>query len=164
MRARLILPIALLAAGCGGEEGEGVNEGASTNQITQLSTPREETEDPAATTRIEPLLQADLERAGLPGAGCSFSHGRDLLLAASASDAIARIRGQLLHFVQSAPAGPSGGFFEDRQVSISVGRSGEAAAAAGEAARWPARLTLTNRRTGEEQEIAGVWTCGARRD
>ena len=61
-----------------------------------------------------------------------------MLLAATPSDAIARIGGQLLHFAHAAPVGPSGGFFEDRQTSISVGR------------------TDGRRRTGRRVRVAGA--------
>ena len=55
---------------------------------------------------------------------------------------------QTLHFTHSAPVGPSGGFFEDRQVSISVGRTDPPKRRRGDVIGWPARITVTNRRTG----------------
>ena len=79
-----------------------------------------------------------------------------MLLAATAGDAIARINGRLLHLTHAAPMGPSGGFFEDRQISISVGRVGETGADAGS---WPARITVTNRRAEAQIEYDGVWRC-----
>jgi hypothetical protein len=56
--------------------------------------------------------------------------------------------------------GPTGGFFEDRRVSISVGRTGEVAPAAGAAGPWRARITVTNRRANAQVELDGVWRCG----
>ena len=52
--------------------------------------------------------------------------------------------------------GPSGGYFEDRQLSVSVGRIGEATADTG---RWPARIVITNRRAEAQIELDGVWRC-----
>ena len=150
----------LLLAGCGGDE---VGEGnATTNQIERLSTPAEEPAgDPDASARLRPLDPGDVTHEGLSGPGCSFTSGGALLLAATAEDAIARIDGSLLHFIHSAPVSPSGGFFEDRQRSISVGRTDAAEGPAQAVAGWPARITVTNRRTGARVELEGIWRCGA---
>src|SRR5690349_21791690 len=150
----------LLLAGCGGGE---VGEGnATTNQIERLSTPAEEPAgDPDASARLQPLDPGDVTHEGLSGPNCSFSSGGNLLLAATAEDAIARIGGSLLHFIDSAPVGPSGGFFEDRQRSISVGRTEATEGPAQAVAGWPARITVTNRRTGARIELEGIWRCGA---
>ena len=113
------------------------------------------------TARLQPLDPGDVTHEGLGGPGCASAAAANLLLAASADDAIARIGGRLLHFAHSAPVGPSGGFFEDRQSSISVGRTDAAAGPAQAAAGWPARITVTNRRTGAQVELAGIWRCGA---
>ncbi|HKR25293.1 MAG TPA: hypothetical protein VJS15_08550, partial [Allosphingosinicella sp.] len=74
-------------------------------------------------------------------------------------DAIARIEGRLLHFTHSSPIGPTGGFFEDRQLSISIGRVGEAPLEGVDS--WPARITVTNRRGEARSELSGVWRCAA---
>jgi hypothetical protein len=73
---------------------------------------------------------------------------------------MARVAGTLHHFAHASPAGPTGGFFEDRQVSISVGRTG--AIVPGEELRgsWPGRITVTNRRAHAQVELDGVWRCG----
>ena len=159
MLARLLFSL-LLLAGC--DRGEGQPEGtANANQIERLSTPVEQTEDPRATVRLEPLSAADLEREGLLGAGCLFTVGDKRLLAAVGGDAVVRIQGEIRHLVHSAPAGATGGFFEDRQLSVSVGRASESGIAVEEGMRWPARITVTNRRAEIEVEQAGAWTCGA---
>lgn len=149
-----------LLAGCGGQAPD--NAVVTANQIERLSTPKLEKADPSATARLEPLSAADLELEGLRGARCGFTDdSRRLLLAANASDAIVRIQGELRHLAHSAPFGPTGGFFEDRQLSVSVGRTSESATAAEEASSWPARITVTNRRTEVQHEMQGFWTCGA---
>ena len=149
-----------ILAGCGADA---VGEGeASTNQIERLSSPvPEPVTDPNASARLQPIDSGDVTHEGLGGPGCGFSSGGNMLLAATAVDAIARIGGALRHFTHSAPVGPSGGFFEDRQMSISVGRTDAAAAAPDAAAGWPARITITNRRTGAQVEMDGIWRCGA---
>ena len=79
------------------------------------------------------------------------------MLAATASDAIARVNGRLYHFNHSSPIGPTGGFFEDRQLSISIGRVADTT---GRAGRGTARMTVTNRRANAQVEIVGTWRCG----
>ena len=156
------LAVLLLLAGCGrgGEPANGA--AASTNQIERLSTPKVEEPDPTATARLQPMTAADLTSEGLTGAGCFFTRDERLLLAAVGSDAIIRIGSALRHLVPSAPVGGTGGFFEDRQIGVSVGRTGEQGTLAGEEAMsWPARLTVTNRRTRAETRLAGTWTCGS---
>ena len=158
MRSRALLAL-LLLAGCG-ESGTG-NRAATANQIERLSTPKVEKQDPRASARLQPITPEDLEREGLAGAGCDFSGEGRLLLAAVGSNAIVRIEGEIRHLLHSAPVGPTGGFFEDRQLSVSVGRTAESGTTAGEAGSWPARVTVTNRRIEIQQEMAGIWTCGA---
>jgi hypothetical protein len=152
---------ALLLAACGGGGGGSEAEGqASANQIVELSTPEEKVVDERASVRLQPLAASDLATEGMAGGGCAFWAGDTMLLAATRSDAIVRVEGALRHLVQSAPHGPTGGFFEDRQLSVSVGRTDEAGAGAGTSGRWPARLTVTNRRAEIEQDLNGAWSCG----
>jgi hypothetical protein len=156
----LAMTISVLLSGCG--SGGGDSEGsADTNQIERLSRPKVEAPDPRASARLEPVTPADLEQEGLLGAGCSFTRDGRILIAVAGSDAIVRHAGELRHLVHSAPAGATGGFFEDRQLSVSVGRTSEQAVAADEGSSWPARMTVTNRRTEAQVEHRGVWTCGA---
>jgi hypothetical protein len=56
--------------------------------------------------------------------------------------------------------GPTGGFFEDRHVSISVGRTGEVPVGEGAAGSWPGRIIITNRRTNVDMRLDGAWRCG----
>ena len=135
---------------------------ATANQIERLSTPDEE---PAADPQRLGAAAAARRRATSPTRGWAaraarFSAAARCCSPRRPSDAIARIGGSLLHFAHSAPVGPSGGFFEDRQISISVGRT-DAATAGRRVGGWPARITVTNRRTGAQVELAGIWRCGA---
>jgi hypothetical protein len=156
MRRGLIL--CLLVAGCGHEAS--VPNGANEAQIERLSTPKQEVVDTQAAARLQPLALADLDQAGMAQPACDFSNERGMLLAVSPADAIARVAGVLRHFAHSSPAGPSGGFFEDRQISISVGRVGEVEPGEGAAGSWPGRITATNRRARAQIELDGVWRCG----
>ena len=155
-----LAPFVLLLAACGDGDGAGENAEVTANQIERLSTPAVPAPDPDAAARLEPLGADDVGGASPSGARCSFVSDGRMLLAATGSDALARVRGELRHLVQSTAAGPTGGFFEDRHLSISVGRTGASGTAAGAGAAWPARLTVTNRRSRQQQEIAGIWTCG----
>ena len=149
----------LLLAGCG-QEDRGTNVVADANQIERLSTPKVEQEDLATSARLQPLSIADLQSEGLGEPGCAFRSGGRLLLVSVGSDSLARIGGRLRHFVHSAPVGESGGFFEDRQVSISVGRTDSEEPGFGERPASPARITVTNRRTEQQVETTGEWRCG----
>ena len=159
MKGRALLAL-LLLAGCGPGGAGGGDGAADTNQIERLSTPKVEKPDPRASAQLQPLTPEDIEREGLLGAGCAFARDGRILLASVGSDALVRHAGELRHLIHSAPVGATGGFFEDRHLSVSIGRTSETAAA-GEASSWPARITITNRRTEAQVELRGVWTCGA---
>ena len=153
------LSFCLLVAGCSKEvpvSNGGVNEA----DIQRLSTPKEEVVDTQAAARVRPLTLSDLDQAGMQTPLCDFSRGGRMLLAVSTADALADVGGTLRHFAHSSPAGPTGGFFEDRQVSISVGRVGEIAPGEGQAGSWPGRITVTNRRARAQIELDGIWRCG----
>ena len=153
---RAVAALALLLAGCGeaGPVSDGTGPGA--NEIRRLSTPEVEVLDPQAPVRPQPLKVADL--AFLPAPACAFGRDGRMLLAVTAGAAIVRVNGRLAHLAHRAPMGPSGGFFGDRRISVSVGRLGETAADAG---AWPARMTITNRRAEAQIEYDGVWRCYA---
>jgi len=146
MRALPILALLLAACGQSGPE-----NGISENQIDRVSRPKEVPDPRPASVRLEPLLMADI---GL--AACLFSRDGETVLAVTAADAAARIEGRLLHLAHSSPVGPTGGFFEDRQISISIGRLSETRGPTG---AWPARATITNRRTQAQGELDGLWIC-----
>jgi hypothetical protein len=157
---RLGLALCLLVAACR-QEVPISNGGANEAQIQRLSTPKvEEVVDSQAAARLVPLAPADLAQAGMTVPLCDFSRDGRMLLAVTPSDAIARVAGTLLHFAHSSPAGPTGGFFEDRQVSVSVGRVGEVAPGEGAAGSWAGRITATNRRAHAQTDLNGIWRWG----
>lgn len=157
---RAALALLLVLAGCGERGPVGEDRGVNENQIERLSTPEVENPDPQAPARPQPLRRADLERVNLTALTCAFGRDGRMLLALSPGDAIVRVGGTLHHLVHASPVGPTGGFFEDRQISISVGRTGEIPPGAGAAGSWPARITVTNRRAEAQVELDGVWRCG----
>lgn len=151
------LPLLCLAlAACGAADGDN----ATTDQIERLSTPENLVEDVSNTARLEPLQPADGTRGPPQGGLCSFRRGAHYLLISSPSDVVARLNGELRHFVRSGQVDETGGFFEDRQVSISVGRTSPELVP-GEAWSWPASITVTNRRTQVRSRVDGVWQCNA---
>jgi len=151
--------LCLLVAGCGHDVPVS-NGGANEAQIQRLSTPKQVVVDTQAAARLRPLTNIDLARAGMAGPACDFSRDGRMLLAVSAGDAIANVAGTLRHFAHASPAGPTGGFFEDRQVSISVGRLGQVVPGQSEVGSWPGRITATNRRARAQVELDGIWRCG----
>ena len=160
MRSAAIILMLVLAAGCG-DDGSGEGK-ADANQLARLSTPEPPpVEDPLALVRLEPLGAGDITSEGLGGPGCSFIRGTQVLVVANEEDAIARIGGRTLHFAPATPPGPSGGFFEERQRSISIGRTDAADTAGSALEGWPARIVVTNRRGGARIERDGLWRCGA---
>jgi hypothetical protein len=148
MRTRMAALLTLLAAACG----ENGNGNASREQIERLSRPAEnKVEDVSRTARLQPLQQADA--ASLPRASCRFVRENRVYVLGSAEGALARIGGGLRTLVPAGPVGETGGFFEDRQLSLSVG----AGTAVGSG-----RVLVTNRRTGAQTMILGIWNCGGR--
>ncbi len=141
----------VLLAGCGG--GGRDTEAPDTNEIRRLSAPANVVaDDNRDSASIAPLRPEDLDTFGEGAALCRFLRNDQLFVAASRDDAVARVAGTLRHFVQTTPPGPTGVFLEDRQISISIGRTDSGGAA---------RLTVTNRRTGVQERWAGDWRCTA---
>ena len=126
MRRALALALLALAACGGGESGAGVKVDA--NQIERLSHPKTQPQvDPQISARPQPLTGADLTGAGMSDPPrCDFSTDGHRLFAAQGGDAIARIDNRLLHFDQTSPAGPTGTFVSDRELSVSIGRTNDA--------------------------------------
>jgi hypothetical protein len=154
----LALLLALVLAACG--NGEDTRANVTAEQIERLALPPETKSDPLAAVRLEPIASADLEREGVVGVGCAFTRDRRLLLATAGSNAVVRIGGTVRHLVNTGPIGPSGGFFEDRQLTVSVGRTSAAGTGGDEAGSWPAHLRVGHRRGEVHREYRGVWTCG----
>ncbi len=147
MKARLLVAAACLLAGCDA----GGNRAAETDQIERLSRPQNVTVPSGNPAGLLPLTPEDLAGEDYAGAPCAFTADGRLLLAASGEGALARLEDGLRHLVPSGPVGPSGGYFEERQVSVSIGRDAD-----GEGA---ARARVTHRRAEAQEDIMGDWTC-----
>ncbi len=159
---RVVAALALLPlSACGGDQGT-ANAKVDTNQIERLAHPKTEPEvDPQISARPQPLTGADLRNAGMSDPPrCDFSAAGHRLFAAQGGDAIARVNAMVSHFDQPSPAGPTGTFVTDRELSISIGRTDEIDPGGTGDDRWPARLTATNRRTRAQVELTGTWRCG----
>ena len=148
---RALTALFVLAAACDGEPAER-NEGPTLEQIREVSTPSNDAAaNVAGSIVFQPLTTADLAGSGFTERDCRFVRNGQLLVAAGGGAAIARIGGGLRHFVPAAPPAATGAFLEDRQISVSIGRTAPDGTAA--------RLAVTNRRTGAEDQWAGDWTC-----
>jgi len=156
-----VLAAALMLAACGAGGGTGANGAASENQIERLSTPKEVEPDLSATARLQPITFDEADREGLLGAGCEFSAEAGMLLIAVHGIGAVRTGGRIRRLAPAAPVDGTGGFFQDGELSVSVGRTSDVATPLDEGSSWPARITVTNRRTGARQQLRGVWTCGA---
>jgi len=153
------LPILLLMlAGCRAEGDGHMASAPDLNQIERLSTPPEAVDDPKAGARLEPLSPQDLAGAGMAGVACGFTSGGALLLAARGGDTLIKHSGVLIHLAQSSPMGPSGGYFEERRLRISIGRT-EAGAAYDQTGAAPARAMITDRTNQAQVELTGIWAC-----
>lgn len=160
---RHMLAFVLLALAACGRGQSGGETKVDANQIERLAHPKAEPQiDTQISARPQPLTGADLTGAGMPDPPrCDFSADGHRLFAAQGGDSIARINGNLLHFDQTSPAGPTGTYVTDRQLSISIGRTDGIDPGGTGDDRWPARLTATNRRTRAQVELTGTWRCGA---
>lgn len=148
---RLIFLIPALMAFSACNSAPGDEQAPNTQQIENLSKIEEEPKaDPRESVRLQSLASEDL-LLGSDG-GCRFTAQRGILLATAGEGAVARLGDELRTLIPTGPAGPSGGFYEQGQMSISVGR-GEGAT--------PDRLAVTNRRTGAHVVERGAWECGS---
>lgn len=156
MRIALLL---LLGAGAGCGDRASRQDAPTTNQIERLSTPKPETGDPEVSARLQPIMRADLAPAGLAGTTCLFSQGGRIYLAVVRGTAVVRISGRTRHLAQTGPMAASGAFFEDREVSVSIGRTDKADERPDDASSWAARITVTNRQTEVRRRGFGTWSC-----
>jgi len=157
----VVLFVLLALAACGGG-GNGGGAKVDANQLERLSRPKEEPKaaDPQISARPQPLTGADLRGAGLPDPPrCDFSNAGHRLFAVQGGGGIAKVENVLIRFNQPGPASATGTFVTDGQLSVSVGRTDTIDPGGTGDDRWPARLTVTNRRTGARVELAGTWRC-----
>jgi hypothetical protein len=171
MRTLMISGAAALLAGCGGGGGGGsgetepLNEQQLSETIVEVAEARPNlTPGPPGPSLVR-LSREDVERGLPPGAGCDFSDGGELLFVAQdAGQALARVNGLAVSFRAEGRIGPSGGFFTTPRYRLSIAPLSRGGVEIAQSTTWPARLVLTDRRSGEktnELRREGTWRCGA---
>jgi hypothetical protein len=172
MRAAwFLLGAAAALAGCGGGGGEGAQEAVPLNDaqlaetIENIAEARPAAEAGPPGPSLVKVSREDVEAALPPGAGCDFSDAGEMLFVAGPSgQALARVSGLPVRFQAQGEVGPSGGFFATPRYRVSIAPLTRGGVEIGASTTWPARLVLTDRRSGEkanELRMEGTWRCGA---
>lgn len=133
-------------AGCGGGDPQ-----VNSAQLNRIAFQRNELVDVGLTARLQPL-GAFAAPADYRGPVCRFSRGADTLVVAFGNAAAARIDGRLRGFRAEAMVGPTGGFYRDEELALSIGVAPNA----------PARARVTNRLTEAREDAEGSWVCETR--
>ena len=147
MRAATALVLALLAAGCGRRD----DGAASSEQLNRIAFQQNRMADIGRTARLQPL-GAFAAPADYQGPICRFTQGTELLVVAFGNAAAARVDGVLRTFQAQAMIGPTGGFYRDNELALSIGVEPDE----------PARARVTNRVTEAQEDAYGVWACERR--
>ena len=144
MRVGPGLALLILTQGCGEDRDAQVNS----QMLNRIAFQHNEARDLGASARLQPTtaVAAPPDHAGL---ACRFTHGEALLVQAFGAGASARVNGALRAFRAEGPVGPTGGFFRDRELALSIGVQSGA----------PARARVTNRSTGAREDHEGQWQC-----
>jgi hypothetical protein len=137
MRGRNFLAVmALILASCG-EEGSdepvgnpSADELHSRIENVAFVQPKEEAQKDAP-RRLGVLQEAALPAEYRAGRSCRLTQGANLLLIAAAPGALANVDGRVTPMHIAGTVGPSGGFFEGRGASVSVGLQPPEGAAVG---------------------------------
>jgi hypothetical protein len=143
MRAIVVLPM-LMASACGFTGDAEMNS----DQLERIAIQQNQVDDIGATARLEPLERIS-PPPGYRDITCRFTRNGQLLVLAGIYRAAAQVDGTLRIFQTEGPIGPTGGFFRDRELALSVGAEGGA----------PARARVTNRTTGAQEDHQGQWQC-----
>ncbi len=166
LRSAGLLLLAATLSGCGrdgglaGEDRPIDGSRPTGNEIRNLTNPQ----DPSANVQppqLDPIGFAEMEAAGVLGAGCSFNIGDDVMLASGSGRAVVKIGGQVVRLTPAAPVNDRGGLFQSETISVSVGRGEEQGRTQEEVTTWPARAAITDRANDVTADIEGVWACGA---
>ena len=134
----------ILLSGCGGADEAQVNSA----QLNSIAFQRNEMVDVGLTARLQPL-GAFAAPADYRGPICRFTRGAEMLVFAFGDTAATRVNGVVRTFRARAMIGPSGGFYRDNELSLSVGVEPNA----------PARARVTNRVTEAQEDAEGLWEC-----
>jgi hypothetical protein len=158
------LAIALLAASCGsGEDPNGsagdVSEAELAARIENVAfAPTPEEAEKAAPRRLGLLEEATLPDEFRTGRSCRLTEGANLILVAAAFGAVANIDGRSARLAHAGPVGPSGGFFEAPDISVSIGLKRPEGAAPG-ATATRAGVTVGGDDSKPIQRFEASWTC-----
>jgi hypothetical protein len=165
MRNPFLTPVlALFAASCGG--GEGPDEPAGDPSPAELAdrienvafAPTPEEEKKAVPRRLGVLQESALPAEYRTGRSCRLTQGANLLLVAAAPGAVANIDGRMVRLGTAGPVGPSGGFYEAKGASISIGLKPLEGAAIG-AATTRAGVTVGGDDNKPLEQHEASWIC-----
>jgi len=161
MRGLAPLALLLAAAGCGdGGTAAETNEELA-NQIERIAEAPKHKEVVPRPPDLEAIGREEIERELAPGAGCDLSQDGRYLLVAVTGDAIAKVRGRIVHLRADGPVGPTGGFFRGPGITISVGRKTDTGRRIDEVTSWPAEVAILAENIRERNRLEAVWSCGA---
>jgi hypothetical protein len=167
MRAAATVAALLALAGCGGGTDQAVplNESQLAESIENIAEARPEREAGPPGPSLVKVSREDVAQALPPGPGCDFSDEGKLMFAADrAGQAVARVSGLPVRFRAEGEVGPNGGFFATERYRVSIAPLEREGVEIGASTTWPARLVLTDRRSGNkvnELRMEGTWRCGA---
>ena len=115
MRAAIALTLVMLAGGCDGDR-----PSANGAQLNRIAFQQNQMADIGRTARLQPLGEF-APPADYRGPVCRFTRGTDTLVVAFGNTAAARVDGALRTLRAQAPIGPSGGFYRDNELALSIG-------------------------------------------
>jgi hypothetical protein len=162
----LLLPLLLLLTACGGggdDAGGNAVDPAFLNRIEDLSVleKNEAEAAPGPSFPLEPVSFEDVARELAPGAGCDLMADGRFLFVAVGQDAIARVRGKIVHLKPQGPLADTGGYFTGEGLSVSIGRVSPDSVSADGTARWPAEIAVRQKADEKPQTRSATWRCGA---
>ena len=158
-RWRAAAGLALLAAACGpSEQGRGLTE-EEINALGLGGNVSAERAPTPATIGLDPLTPDDIAGANIRPS-CVLRVGGEPVLAAEQYDAVVSRYGQRTALRVEGPVGDTGGFFQNDDISISVGRPQDRADP-DQLPTGPARARLNDRRRGTSNEVEADWSCGS---
>jgi hypothetical protein len=149
----------LILAGCGPSEHD---RGLTEEEINALGlgANKSAAAEPApATIGLEALNPGDLTGANLRPI-CMLRIGGQPVLAAERYRALVNRHGRSVELRVEGPVGATGGFFQNKAISISVGRPYDRSDP-DQVAAGPARARLNDRSRGTSNEVDADWSCGS---
>ena len=158
LRRTGVVSLALLLAACGPS---GQERGLSEEEINALGLGHNASTEKAPTPSsigLDPLAPEDLVAANMRP-GCMLRVGGQPVLAAEQYRALVNRYGQRTELSVDGPVGATGGFFQNQNISVSVGRPYDRADP-DQLPSGPARVRLNDRRQNTSTEVEADWSCG----